>query len=213
MIIYRQHSQINRAYYAHTDPGVVKITQDITELAGYISELVASGGGDCPEPSMGAVIRAARHSQIGGVINLYTDAPASDKGRLSEAESLIKEKRLKVNTFFVEGVCSRKKRSVRKKRQAESNPYQFLASTSGGQVLEVSSTELAQLASILIASVQPSTATIFHQSSLSDFSGLIEFPIDSSISEFLITVNGISLSVQELISPQGICVCASQCTC
>lgn len=192
----------------------MEITQNITELSGYISQLVASGGGDCPEPNMGAVIRAARHSQIGGVINLYTDAPASDEGRRSEAESLIKEKDLKVNTFLVEG-CGRKKRSVRQKRQAESDPYQFLASISGGQVLEVSSTELAELAPILIASVQPSTATIFQQMSSSDFSGSIEFPIDSSISEFLITVNGISLNVQGLMSPQGIHMLftCTQCKC
>ena len=106
---------------SNADPGILLTTTSIPTLIGYIQELSADGGGDCREPSIGAAIRAAIESHENTIINLYTDDPPSDVERSSELISIIKEKRLTINSLVTVG-CSRNRRQA----EMEVDIYEYL---------------------------------------------------------------------------------------
>ena len=74
-----------------------------------IANLTADGGGDEPEPTIGALIRAIKASEEGSPIIVFTDAEASDPELLPDAQDLIIQKSVTV-TFALVDVL-RKKRS------------------------------------------------------------------------------------------------------
>ena len=61
-----------------TEPRILITTDRIEEFLGNISSLVADGGGDTPEPSIGATIRAVQASETDSPVYVFTDAAASD---------------------------------------------------------------------------------------------------------------------------------------
>ena len=194
-------------HISDADPGILITATSIPTLIGHIQQLRASGGGDCREPSIDAAIRAARESHENAIINLYTDAPPSDEARRSELTSLIREKRLTMNILLTAG-CSRKKRDTgRHRRQSETdNIYEYLSAISGGQTLELSATDLSSVDSVIFSSFRPSTLTIFLQTGPSSLTGsmhTVEFRVDSTLTEFQITINGNSLGSITLLTPQG----------
>ena len=72
-------------------------TYNSEDFLNAIGQLIPRGGGDCPEPSIGALIRAIRASEPNSPIYVYTDAPPSDPNRLAEVEALISEKGVTVS--------------------------------------------------------------------------------------------------------------------
>ncbi len=196
-----------------TDPGVTMVTEDIEEFLDSVRNLRANGGGDCPEPSMGALIRAIRASEPGSQIFVYTDASASDVSRLDEVLALIQAKRVRV-TFVVTGSClfGRKRSaegsqydgeepSTRYMRQTDVDAYNLIASTSGGQVLNVDENEISELSSLISFSLVQGTATIFYKvSSLT--SGMYNFSVDETVSQVLISINGRGAEVS-VTTPEG----------
>ena len=206
-------------YITCTDPGITIVTEDIDEFLNGIGSLRASGGGDCPEPSIGALIRAIRASEPGSPIFVYTDADASDPGREPEALALIGETGVRV-TYVLTGVCSfGRKRSaegsqqdteqydpkqhhVRLPRQAVDDVYTLIAAISGGQVLNVDQFEISQLSPLISFSLMQSIVTIFYRTS-SITPGSYNFAVDESVSEVLISVNGVGITVTNVIAPGG----------
>ena len=156
------------------------------------------GAEDCMEPSIGAIVRAASHSREGGTLNIFTDGQPSDVQRLPEALSIIRTKNLKLNIFFITGCVAKRRR----KRQAMPQLYERLTFISGGQILKVSATDLAYIESIVSSSVRLRVATLFQQAG-TDSSVTVQFPVDSTVTDFFITVNGNDLQNVELLSPQG----------
>ena len=53
-----------------------------------IAILTADGGGDTPEPTIGALIRAINASEEGSPIFVFTDAEVSDPELLPDAQAL-----------------------------------------------------------------------------------------------------------------------------
>lgn len=168
-----------------------------------------SGGGDCAEPSIGALIRAAQNSRTRGVINLYTDAPANDEERMTELESILRERDLVVNVFELTGPssCNQRKRSVRRqKRQAQTiDTYDLLTTLTGGQKLELVPADLVDVDLIIFSSFRPSTAPVYQEAGVS--SGFevqdVEFSIDSTVTQLQIIINGNNLRSLSLLTPQG----------
>ena len=179
--------------------------------------LAANGGGDCPEPSIGALIRAIRASERGSSIFVYTDADASDPGRLAEAQALIRETRVTVN-YVLTGRCFKRKRSaegsqfdteqynvkrhrMRWRRQTVDDLYTLIATTSGGQVLNIDENDISELSSLISFSLMQALTTIFYRMS-SVAIGSFNFPVDESVSQVLIAVNGVGIGVT-VTTPQG----------
>ena len=202
--------------YCITDPGITIVTEDIEEFLNGIRGLRARGGFDCPEPSIGAVIRAIRESERGSPIFVYTDADASDPGRLAELRALIRRNRNRVN-YVLTGNCFGRKRSagqhdteqhdmeqylsnMRSPRQVE-DLYSLIAAISGGLVLNVDEFEISGLSSFISFSLLQATTTIFYRTS-SIRPGIYDFPVDETISRILIAVNGRDLMVT-VTTPEG----------
>ena len=188
-----------------TDPGNITITQDITTFISLIAELIPDGGGDCREPSIGAMIRAATHSQPGGSIFLFTDAPPLDPERIPEIEALVREKSLIVYPVLTLG-CSRRKREpqLRQRRQAVDDPYGYLAAVSGGQIFTVNEGDISELYPLVTSSIQPSSlTTIFRWAGDAGFSGVFNVSVDSTITQMVVRISGDSLSSVGLSTPHG----------
>ena len=182
-----------------------------------IGTLRADGGGDCPEPSIGALIRAIRASERGSSIFVYTDADASDPDQLAEAQALIKKTGVRVN-YVLTGTCSFRKRSAegsqfdtekytikrhrnRWTRQAVDGLYTLIAATSGGQILNVDENNISELSSLISFSLMQALTTVFYRMS-SVAAGPFNFAVDETVSQVLIAVNGAGIGVT-VTTPQG----------
>lgn len=170
-------------YITCTDPGTTIVTEDIDQFLNAIGSLSASGGGNCPEPSIGALIRAIRASEQGSPIFLYTDADALDPSRVPEALALIRETGIRV-TFVLTGVCG---------GQVIDDAYTLISAISGGQVLNVDQFDISQLSSLISFSLMQSIVNIFFRTS-SITPGTYSFAVDESVSEVLISVNGVGIT-------------------
>ena len=182
-----------------------------------IGNLTATGGAYCPEPSIGALIRAIRASEHGSSIFVYTDADASDPDHSAEAQALIRKTGVRVN-YILTGTCSKRKRSAkgsqfvtehynakrhrkRSMRQTVDDLYTLIAATSGGQVLNVDENNISELSSLISFSLMQALATIFYRMG-SVMPGPFNFPVDETVSQILIAVNGAGITVT-VTTPQG----------
>ena len=101
-------------YLTPPDPGYIYTTTDLNVFVNWIAALRAGGGGDCREPSIGALIRAMNASEPDSSIYVFTDASANDEHLLPMAERLINKKQIKV-TYVIQNGCgyTRKQRDKR----------------------------------------------------------------------------------------------------
>ena len=165
-----------------------------------IASLHPDGGGDAPEPSIGAVIRAIKASEEGSPIFVFTDASASDSYRQQEALALIAQKSVTVTFALVINF----KRSInsqfeKMKRQADET-YETLATFSGGQVLNLGTTDLSDLGELVRFSADQEQTTILRESGTT--TQFKTFYIDSSIEQVIISINGYGVGIS-LTSPSG----------
>ena len=195
----------------YTDPGELYETNDIEDFLAIIGTLHAHGGGDLPEPSIGATIRAIEASEPGSPIYVFTDAPASEEYRRNEAISLLIRQRTPIY-FSLVNIRLRKrslhdqqftyKLKSRKRRQTGSNIYEQLASFSGGQVLHVATNDISRLGSLVSFSVLQNRRTIFYVSDTLYGTITHYIPIDSTILEASISISGQDIEVS-VFTPQG----------
>ena len=62
-----------------------------------VNNLIATGGGDCPELGMTGLYQALLHCLPESIIYYFSDADAKDEWRRNEVTSLAKQKRVKIN--------------------------------------------------------------------------------------------------------------------
>ncbi|KAI6655535.1 Von Willebrand factor A domain-containing protein 7-like [Oopsacas minuta] len=172
-----ENAEVNLILVPFNDPdgGVIVQTTDVDEFLNSIALLTANGGGgDCPEPSVGATIRAILASEPGSPVFVFTDADASDEYRQTEILALISDTRVTVSYILTAG-CSRRKRSEngqsdhidheqRRRRSTPSDLYSYIAAFSGGQVLTVDTDSISELSSIIFLSSDRSFTQILHNS-------------------------------------------------
>ena len=188
------------------DPGLIYETNDIEVFLSGIASLNANGGGDTPEPSIGALIRAIKASKEGSPIFVFTDAPASDSYRLQEAQALIAQKSVTVTFALID---LRRRRSANDhmqvgqfeetKRQADET-YETIATFSGGQVLNLGTSDLSDLGELVRFSADQERVVIFRETGAMDL--VKTFDIDNSIEQAIISINGYGLGIS-LTSPSG----------
>jgi len=206
-------------YICAIDPGILIETEDIEEFLRNISILRANGGGDTPEPSIGATIRAVEASESGSPIYVFTDAVASDGNRKNELQTLLQTKNTPI-FFALVNLSRRRKRSAddtraRTKRTtrvrrasaaSDSSLYEDLASISGGRVLNVKTMDISELGTQISLSAYQNPHTILHQSgstTSSSHSTTYRVSLDSSVQRVLITISGTSISNVIISSPAG----------
>ena len=193
------------------DPGELYETNIIEDFLAMIAGLRANGGGDTPEPSIGATIRAIEASEPGSPIYVFTDAPASDEYRRNEAISLLIRQRTPIY-FSLVNLRLRKrslrdpqhayKLKIRKKRQAGATIFEQLTTFSGGQVLHVQTNDISRLGSLVSFTAFQNRRTIFYVSDTLYGMTTHCIPIDSSILEATISISGQQVIVS-VFTPQG----------
>ena len=190
--------------FTFKDPAIILETSDIDVFLNEIGSLNATGGGDCPEPSFGATIRAIRASLPNSPIFVYTDARASDTERFTELQALIDESGVRIFYILTRSCGYRKRRStndesivnsIRRRRQSSSEDlYSFIATYSGGQVLNVAASSISDLSSFIFQSIISSYTQILYRIGTNAISEILTFPVDETISSIIITLNGYSIT-------------------
>ena len=167
--------------------------------------------GDGSVPVIDAILCAAKASYPDSVILVFTDSSATDRELLGRAEAIVSEKNLKV--IVIQDILPTMKRSlhirqihkdkIRHRRQSTDidDVYEELEMFSDGQIIDIPSNEISELASLITFSVLSSN-TIFRQAGSA--SGRVEysFPVDSYTLQILIFVNGQNVNVS-VLTPQG----------
>ena len=199
--------------HTHTDPGTTIVTEDIDQFLNAIAALHPSGGGDCPEPGVGAIIQAIQASEAGSPVYVFTDASASDEDRLGELQALINKKRTPVNPVL-SGICSSGKRSIhsqqthqRWRRQTSSvgGVYELIAAYTGGQVFGVQPSEISDLSAVIGLSIERSFTTVLRMTGTSSHSGTLHFPVDETVNKVVISLNAGSVFGVTVTTPAGQC--------
>ena len=195
------------------DPGITIETDDIEEFLMAIANLTAGGGGDIPEPSIGAIIRAIEASEPGSSIYVFTDAPASDSHRLNEVKTLISEKNVQINFIYANN-DDEKKRSVqpashmatqkysRTKRQSVDDTFEQLSAISGGQVLTIDTNDISDLGPLVSFSAVSRNTIFRREESLSEATQF-QFSVDTLTSEVMISINAEQNLTVSVVSPEG----------
>jgi hypothetical protein len=144
---------------------------------------------------------------------VFTDAPASDSDRLNEAIALISRQGVTVSFALVSSfrkrslTNSRGQRSVdetkyRARRQSGDDVYDQVAKFSGGQILNIHTNDISDLASLISFSARQSRSTIFRRSGNLYGTVTYTFPVDISTTEVIISINGPSITVS-INTPEG----------
>ena len=169
--------------------------------------------GDGSIPTMEAILSAARASEPESSIFVFTDSSPSDENLLGLAEAIIAQKNLKV--IFIHDASSISKRSIgdskqqrmnklRHKRQNDiSQVYRELERFSGGETITVPRAEFSDLATFISFSTIQSNNILLRRAGT--LSGSIDhyFLVDSYTFQVLILVNGPSIGISAITTPQG----------
>lgn len=190
-------------------------------LTRALSQLTTQPRGGCSEPSVGALIAAAKASSPGSSLYLFTDAPPSDKRRGVEAEAVLQERRLRVSYIVTPGNCSaapqqREEGQYCVARGEGSDAYlgehceegmelyHMLSEISGGQVLWLrSSVEIASLAPVLAFVAHNVLVTLLQRQTPVGFHDNITFVVDRSISVVMVSVSGKENVNTSITTPSG----------
>jgi von Willebrand factor A domain-containing protein 7 len=163
------------------DPGIgpVTVTSDPDTFKAAISALFASGGGDCPELSMGGMLQGLSASDEGGVLFMFTDASAKDSGLAGNVASLAASKDVKVFPILF-GSCS------------PIDPgYVKVANDSGGELFFLSRAEagtITQLADLVVRSNAVDILSV--ADTLAGAPKTYAVPVDSTLSRVTFILSG-----------------------
>ncbi|XP_078674681.1 von Willebrand factor A domain-containing protein 7-like [Branchiostoma floridae x Branchiostoma belcheri] len=188
------------------DVGPAVVTNNPEEFKAAIGSLEADGGGDSPEYSLGAVQIALARSLPGSTIFVFTDAEAKDAELLESVTSLGIQKNIKV-TFFLSGtVGRRRRRSERSRTRRESgdrDTYLSIAQSTGGQVLDISKSEVFQTTKLVDLVVTSAEVNILQIRDAPAGTGDHVIPVDLTMSDVIIQVTGLGAELQ-VLDPTGV---------
>ena len=185
-------------------------TVESSQLSTAVAGLSLQSNGDGNVPTIEAILHAARASEPDSSIFVFTDSSPSDENLLGQAEAIVAQKNLRV--VFIHDASSLNKRStkqlkmnkLRHKRQTDiSLVYKELEIFSGGETITVPRTEISDLAVFVSFSAIQSNNVIFCRAAT--LSGNTEhyFLVDSYTFQIIIFINGQSIAVSSVTTPQG----------
>ncbi|XP_062979588.1 von Willebrand factor A domain-containing protein 7-like [Elgaria multicarinata webbii] len=187
--------------------GPVQKTRNVDEIESYISNLRATGGGDCPEMSLSGLKLALQESLPRSKIFTFTDAGAKDASMKDEVKLLIDSSGSEVNSILT-GYCdSRKRRSTSKEEPEASgrsyaNLYEELAAYSGGYYARTTKSQLSQILGIMELSLNAAPVRV----ALARLDGTqFPFPVDETLTEITVSVKHLSSSAftMTVLQPSG----------
>ena len=213
--------------------GPVTVTNDAQQAIDAVNNLTANGGGDCPELGMTGLYQALLRCLPQSNIYYFSDADVKDTWRKNEVTSLANEKKAKID-FILTGQCGRRRRRRdvsqlqsslkgsavvpkkihRARRSAQGQAlYQALATQTGGQVLETSKAQVADVVKV----IDPGSSSLNSSSDLTEvgllnikesraqyFSGVTYFvDIDSTLESLVLILTAAGSPVLQITSVEG----------
>ncbi|XP_071802833.1 hemicentin-1-like isoform X2 [Asterias amurensis] len=176
------------------DIGPATITTDPDKFVKRLQDIYVSGGGDCPEASIGAILQALNISLPGSFIYVFTDARSKDYHLVNQVLKLIQEKESQV-VFVMTGDCGN-----------HSHPgfkaYEQIAATSSGQVFLLNKSDVDEVLRFVEISLQSRKVNLISTNHRSSANTTFTLPIDSNLTQFTLSVSGLNPYI-ELRDPSG----------
>lgn len=162
--------------------GTPFVSPDPDDILARINAISPSGGGDCPELSNSALLRAVNKAKFGSRIYVYTDASVKNTDRYltDNVKAAAKRKDIFIK-YILSGSCS------------PIDPiYEEIARETGGQVVVVQNTETAVANSYSL--IEPELSgdlepVLIKEETLGDTPITTLFPVDSTMTSLVVTVN------------------------
>ncbi|XP_069024123.1 von Willebrand factor A domain-containing protein 7 [Embiotoca jacksoni] len=200
------------------DPGFgpLTITTNADTFKDSINKLSAKGGGDTPELSLSGLQLALTAAPPLSEIFVFTDAPAKDFQLKGIIIALI-ERTKSVVTFMLTDVLSRRRRrrtptGVRPRAigQSDAQLYRDLAQASGGQVIEVTKSDLSLATSVIEDSSASAVVTVFQVVKNPGTPDNFTFIVDGSLRNVTVYITGNSFLTFHLTNSRGVSQNSSQ---
>ncbi|XP_038063967.1 hemicentin-1-like isoform X2 [Patiria miniata] len=176
------------------DIGPATITTDPDKFVDKLRSVYVSGGGDCPEASIGAILQALQMSLPGSFIYVFTDARSKDYHLVNEVLKTIQEKESQV-VFVMTGDCGN-----------HSHPgfkaYEQIAATSSGQVFLLNKSDVDEVLKFVEISLQSRKVNLIGTNHEEGTITAHSLPIDSRLSQITLSVSGTNPFI-ELHDPTG----------
>uniref|UniRef100_A0A3Q2WP71 Uncharacterized protein n=1 Tax=Haplochromis burtoni TaxID=8153 RepID=A0A3Q2WP71_HAPBU len=197
--------------------GPVIKTTDKNYFKEEIKKLTASGGGDEPEMSMSGLQLALTSAPPSSKIYVFTDASAKDSHLKSTNIALIERTKTEVSFLLTSFFFSRRRRSIdgqdfslRAVRLSNVQLYRDLAQASGGQAIEVRKSDLSLATTVIKDSSAGAVVTVFQVVMDPGRPDNFNFTVDSSVSNVIIYITGVSSLTFTLTSSAGVSQESSQ---
>lgn len=164
--------------FGDPDIGNAFVTDDAAALLAAVNALFASGGGDCPELSQGAMLEAINNADPASQLYLFTDASAKDGGLRNVVIATAQARQTQLN-FPLTGTCS-----------PIDEAYLREAEETGGQVFLVNQSETDLFFNLIEPRLSPSLVRVLaRRQELSGAPITLPIPVDTTISRLLVAVS------------------------
>jgi von Willebrand factor A domain-containing protein 7 len=157
--------------------GPVTVTSDPTAFKAAISDLTASGGGDCPELAMQGVYAGVAAADLGGDLFLYTDASAKDAALANTVTGLANAKNIKINPVLF-GSCS-----------PIDPAFLQIATLTGGQVFFLPRNQAGQITQLADLTAKNNAVQILSILDNYSVSKTYTLPVDSAMTSLTVAVS------------------------
>jgi hypothetical protein len=180
----------------------ITITTDFNVFKGIMQSLTASGGGDCPEPSMTGIFNAVTVLEEGSIVFMFTDAAPKDVGLAWDVIGTAVAKDIKIEIFKFDSDCD--DGLIAKRLDSVSDEvYSAVAFGTGGEYHSIPRSEVTNISGIISSLTLVDNNFILRvggsrESSLKTYT----VPVDSSMTQVTFSLHGIGASML-LIQPTG----------
>jgi hypothetical protein len=184
--------------FGDPDVGEPLISKSVSEILNAAFSLSPNGGGDCPELSQTALLKAIDAAEVRGQLHLISDASAKDSELKHKVAAAAQDKDIKIN-YEITGSCS-----------PIDPAYIEVAQATGGQVFFIAPTEVDKLFNLIKPSLYGDLEPMLlvrgvHDGAVKEYT----IPVDSSITGLTISVTSDSLTTASIYRPTGAEVTAS----
>lgn len=157
------------------------VTPDYSDFEDELDELRATGGGDCPEPSMTGLMLAVNMSPPGTSLFLFTNSAAKDPWLADAVGAAAASKSITIFAGLL-GSCS-----------PYSEAFFDVAERTGGQAFVLDESEVSLVQSISDTTARAGATRLAQRSfELTGEEQSFEFEVESSLEEILVTTSGIT---------------------
>jgi hypothetical protein len=183
--------------FGDPDIGEPFVTTDAAAFRARVNSLSAGGGGDCPELSQGALLKAVGESLPDSTMFLFSDASAKDSGLGGAVNALAQDRNIRISPILT-GSCS-----------PVDPVYKRNAAETGGQLFVIERGQVQSLTPLVIPQVTGDFEPLLLASGvLGSAPSEFTIAIDSTVSRAVFSASVDTLAGATLIRPDGTAVAA-----